>query len=180
MAFNRQVADDYVRKAKIYYKQLQKFKSRLEREENILIKLVLPFLRSLGWDPESRDCAFEYCIWKSGIKRRLADIALFRGKERKPRVLIEVKDTDFSKHCIEDQVPEYLRKSKVKFLILFNGERFMVFHYSRKKHLVDLKKNDFVRGRRLLRCFSKKNIGKLSLDRFLYVKREIGFENDQF
>jgi hypothetical protein len=166
VAVNRARLLKYQKIASKYEKRMNrnyKLSNRYIGETNVLIKLVLPFIEILGWNPQSREVAFEYRVSKNNRER--VDLALFRNAEPKPRLLIEVKRGKLKEHARTVQMPAYLKQARVKFGILTNGRRIMLFNRYRKNPLFDESLQNFVKNRFLIRVISRYNIGKLNSKR---------------
>lgn len=138
---------------------------RYNKEQNTTVKFVVPLFEMLGWDPLTADMEFEYFI--PGEKKRggRVDVALFAGKSKTPKFLIEVKP--FQNESVDNrwtrvQIFKYLVKSGSNYGILTNGQELVVYSrqhvrpdYKRARKFFSLKVDDFVRYEGILRVLSK-------------------------
>ena len=100
-------ADKYVRKA------------AGKCEENVKIKIVIPLLELLGYNPQ-QDMDFEH-----HVQNKRADIALLFNN--KPKLLVEVKDLDEILDNHVNQGLNYAYNKGVEWVILTNGLEIRVY-----------------------------------------------------
>lgn len=95
-------------------------------EDNTKAKIVTPFVHVLGWNVfDSSEVVLEYPRQNDEFDDRV-DYALFDGEGR-PRVVVEAKQVDTRLEEYTGQMKRYMRLFGVKFGVLTNGERYMVY-----------------------------------------------------
>lgn len=169
---NKKQLDDYKKRAYNWQKIVKKYKKiRFNKEENTMIKFVIPLFEMLGWKRLDQEMEFEYYVKGYG----LADIALYTDEYNdRPKILVEVKPIqDEFKDKWPTKIFQYISTSKVKHGVATNGkeiilyDRFRVRHdYKRGRRLLCLKLEDFERYSDILLLFSKRMIKNNVLDRF--------------
>jgi len=187
---------------KKYLEGLQNYQKRVEewfgfikskkgtefnKEQNTLIKFVVPLFQILGWCPFSVDPAdmeFEYYIRdKSTNRRRSVDIALYSGNAKTPKFLVEIKpiqDKDkidkLGKTKLEKAAGQlykyYFKNSNVVYGIVTNGaelkvysKRFVTEKSGRARELFSLRYKDFVDYSDILSVLSKEKVEADEFDR---------------
>lgn len=145
--------------------------TRYNKEENTMIKFVVPFFNLLGWDHLTREMEFEYFVG-SGVG--LSDIALYIEKFEIPKILVEVKP--IQNNFVEKyptKIFKYISRAKVKFGIALNGKELILYdnyrvrhNYRRGSRLLTLKANDFVDYCDVVSLFSKNSVKSGRLDKF--------------
>jgi predicted type IV restriction endonuclease len=88
-------------------------------EENVKIKIVIPFLNLLGYSTEE-DMDFEH-----HVQNKKADIALLL--DNKPRLLVETKDLDEQLDNHVNQGLDYAFNKGVEWVILTNGIEIRIY-----------------------------------------------------
>lgn len=144
--------------------------TRFNKEENTMLKFVVPLLEMLGWEPRSEEMEFEYYVKGTG----LADIALYIDK--KPRILVEVKSIlDDFKEKWPTKIFKYISSARVQFGIETNGKELILYdNYRVKKSskrgckllYLNLERKDFNEYREVLLLLSKQSVKKGDLERF--------------
>lgn len=174
-----------------YKKRIKEWKpsikgTRFNKEENTMVKFVIPFFKMLGWDDlyPSKEMEFEYFVGR-GIGS--ADIALYVDNFNLPKILVEVKPIqDIFKKKYPTKIFKYISKGKIKYGIAINGEELIFYDNYRVRHdyrrggkLLSLKLDDFDKYNDVLLLFSKKMVKKEKglLDKFAkeYHSRDSGF-----
>lgn len=156
--------------------------TRFNKEENTMVKFVIPFFKMLGWHDlyPSKEMEFEYFVGR-GIGS--ADIALYVGNFTKPKILVEVKpiQNEF-KERYPTKIFQYISKAKVKFGIATNGEELILYDNYRVRHdskrgsrLFSIKFKDFRKYGDILLLLSKRKVGKGDLDKFASEYRKMKF-----
>lgn len=88
-------------------------------EENVKIKIVLPLLEALGYNPET-DMDFEHYV-----ENKRADIALLVNK--KPKVIVECKSLEKDLDGAISQAISYAIKQQTPYVLLTNGKEFRLY-----------------------------------------------------
>lgn len=88
-------------------------------EENVKIKIVLPLLQSLGFNP-AKDMDFEHFV-----ENKRADIAiLINGK---PKIVVECKSPEKNLDNAISQALNYAIKQQIPYVLLTNGIEFRLY-----------------------------------------------------
>lgn len=88
-------------------------------EENVKIKIVLPLLQSLGFNP-AKDMDFEHFV-----ENKRADIAiLINGK---PKIVVECKSPEKNLDDAISQALNYAIKQQIPYILLTNGIEFRLY-----------------------------------------------------
>lgn len=159
--------------------------TRFNKEENTMVKFVIPFFNMLGWNElyPPKEMEFEYFVGR-GIGS--ADIALYTGNFSKPKLLVEVKpiQNKFREEQWPTKIFQYISQAKVKFGIATNGDEFILYDNFRVRHdskrgsrLFSIKSKDFKEYRDILLLLSKRRVGKGDLDVFARKYRKMKFYN---
>jgi hypothetical protein len=139
--------------------------NRYNLEENTMIKIVIPFFEMLGWNRLSEDMEFEYPITKRNKKLGFADIALYAGNLRKPKILVEVKQ--LQKNLGKGtQLFKYLKAKKINYGIYTNGNELILidkrytkpYYYPNKMLFIRLLDKSMEKYENVLTIFSKKSV----------------------
>lgn len=163
-AFAKQL-EEYQARAQSWFEFLEGIRPRYDRyndEQNATVKFVVPLFEMLGWNPLTTDMEFEYLIPGEKGEKGKVDVALFAGKSKTPKFLIEVKPFQDELDEGETQIVEYLVKSGFDYGIVTNGRELVVYSrqhvrpdYKRARKFFSLKVDDFVRYEGVLRVLSK-------------------------
>lgn len=154
-----------------YWLEFKKSKkgTQFNKEQNTVVKFVIPLLRILGWDCLSAEVEFEYYVQKRGR----ADIALYVRDEEIPKILIEVKPIqDNINNAATQMFSRYLAGTKVSFGITTNGKLLMLFdkfrvkkQYQKARLLFSLKMEDFDKYNDVLSVLSRDSVQSGVLDK---------------
>ena len=176
----------FIRELKAYQKRIidwMAFKetkqgTQFNKEQNTVIKFVVPLLEILGWECSAHNVEFEYFVPKKGR----ADIALYINDPEVPKILVEVKPIqDSIKNAATQMFSKYLVNSKVNFGITTNGRLLMLFdkfrvnrQYQHARLLLTLKSEDLVKYEDVLSVFSRNKVKNGILDKLVnaYHKKE--------
>ncbi len=144
--------------------------TQFNKEQNTVIKFVVPLLEILGWKCFSAEVEveFEYFIKKGGR----VDVALYTQNKEIPKILIEVKPIqDDIRNAATQMFRSYLVNSQVHYGITTNGKSLMLFdkfrvrrQYQRARLLFGLNSKDFVQYNGVLSVLSKDSVTKGLLD----------------
>jgi hypothetical protein len=146
--------------------------TQFNKEENTMVKFVVPLLEILGWEPFSlvAEVEFEYNVKGAG----LADIALYI--DQKPRILIEVKSIfDDFKEQWPTKIFKYISSANVQFGIATNGKELILYDNYRVKKTsregckllyLNLEKQKTDEYSAVLSLLSKKSVENGRLERF--------------
>lgn len=165
----------YRSRTRSWFEFLKCMRTRYNKEQNATVKFVIPLFSMLGWDPLTADMEFEYFI--PGEKKRggKVDVALFVGRSKAPKFLIEVKpfqNKSVDNRWTQVQIFRYLVKSKSYYGIVTNGRELVLYgkryvrpDYKRPRKFLSLKADDFVKYEKVLRVFSKSMVKNGEFDK---------------
>ena len=88
-------------------------------EENVKIKIVLPLLQSLGFNP-AKDMDFEHFV-----ENKRADIAILI--DGKPKIVVECKSPEKNLDDAISQALNYAIKQQIPYILLTNGIEFRLY-----------------------------------------------------
>lgn len=116
--------------------QLKLYKSSIDNEENTKTALVLPMLKSLGYDihnPSELRCEYNASF---GTKPAFADYAIVDGNGR-ALILIEVKSLGTQLEPYFGQLNAYYCAKYPDFCVLTDGNEYRIYTDSEKKNVLD-------------------------------------------
>lgn len=146
-------------------------RNKYDKEQNTVVKFIIPLFEILGWGPLYKDMEFEYAVHKKRKNLGRADIALYPSDSKKPKILVEVKPLKTKKLGKGSQLFKYLKAENINYGIYTNGRtiRLIDKRYTRPScaphtlFTIDLK--DFYKYRKALRILSKQSVKSGKLDR---------------
>jgi len=153
---------------------IEEKKSQITNEENTKHFLIIPFIRTLGYNTDKTDeVYFEFPADLDPKKGEKIDIALLKDiwGQNKPIIFIEVKPVNTILVNFEPQLKKYFQNyNKTRFGVITNGEEYRFFSDTQKPNVMDdipffvvnfskLKESDF---KNLLK-FKKENYNEKSL-----------------
>ncbi len=169
--------ENYSRNLKRYIDKIKKWsggiikKNKYDKEQNTVIKFVVPLFELLGWGPLYKDMEFEYAVRnKKGQKLGRADIALYIKDSEKPIILVEIKPIQ-GKLGEGRQLFKYLKAEGINYGIYTNGNEFRLLdkRYTQPSYaphtLFMLEARQFNKYRRVLRVLSKESVKRKKLDK---------------
>lgn len=163
-------------KISVIKERIEKYRAYFIRnEEATKIQLILPILKSLGWEPDHpEDVVYE----EKTETNRKADISLKLNDVIK--LFIEAKElsTDIKTATVLQQLQNYLNTEGMDYGVLTNGETWLILEAHRAGvtitgliiNSIDIMRDDFDKIKKFLSIISKEKIDSLKDNINMWIK----------